>query len=76
MYILLQSACAVGGEHNKPVALKITKTKRVPSRIGDMNREVYAKLSRLKHRNIVCSILPSVVVMMLIVRVSFAGCIL
>jgi len=47
------SACAVGGEHNKPVALKITKTKRVPSRIGDMNREVYAKLSRLKHRNIV-----------------------
>jgi len=46
------SAYAVG-EQRKPVALKITKTKRVPSRLGDMDREVFEKLTRIKHRNLV-----------------------
>ena len=53
-HVITQSAFDVSGEQVKPVALKVTKTKSLPSsRIGDMDREVFEKLLRLKHRNLV-----------------------
>lgn len=60
----------------KPVALKVTKTKRVPSRIGDMDGEVFKTLTRLKHRNLVCPIVRLLWSCIFAEHVSFAGRIL